>query len=243
MASGRRVTHQINKVDGEVELAQRLAALEVLDLGDVVERKVEVVELLQPVQTLDLRYEIVLQVDDLQATAAVEYLDLVDVELVQRYLLERAQHALVVLRLAADQVLGEWYTIPLGISLQSRRGGRRLLFLLLALTLALRLRLFLLVDLLDHRGVVDLVVLLDEGHALQRPCCECLLHCIRGQGVHGAFPRGLQSKLRHVSYREHHTFGVHAKFEVVALKLSRVMPPQSRFEVVAPGGAAALALH
>ena len=167
MASGRRVAHQINKVDGEVELAQRLAALEVLDLGDVVEREVEVVELLQPVQTLDLRDEIVLQVHDLQATAAVEYLDLVDVELVQRYLLERGQHALVVLRLAADHVLGDRHTVALGlgISLQSRRGGRRLLFLLLALTLALR-RLLLLIDLLDHWGIVIVVQLLDDGHLL-----------------------------------------------------------------------------
>ena len=47
------------------------------------------------------------------------------------------------------------------------------------------------------------------------------------RGYHGAFPRGLQSKLRHGAYRGHHTLGVHAKFEVVPWKRSRVMPPQS----------------
>ena len=48
------------------------------------------------------------------------------------------------------------------------------------------------------------------------------------RGYHGAFPLGLQSRLRHGAYRGHHTLGVQAKFEDVELKRSRVMPPQSR---------------
>ena len=88
-----------------------------------------------------------------------------------------AQHALVVLRLAADQLLGERHAIALGTALRSRRGGRRLLFLLLALTLALCLRLFRLVDLLDHRGVV--VHLLYVGHSWRSgrrapSVCRCM---------------------------------------------------------------------
>ena len=102
---------EVDKVDCQVELAQRLAALEVLDLGDVVEREVQVVELLQPVQALDFPDEVGLQVDNLEAAAVVEALDLVDVQLVKRNLLERREHAFIVLRLPANQRLGQRHSV------------------------------------------------------------------------------------------------------------------------------------
>ena len=50
------------------------------------------------------------------------------------------------------------------------------------------------------------------------------------RGYHGAFPRGLQSRLRHGAYRGHHTLGVQAKFEVVNsnLKVGKTSDPRVR---------------
>ena len=93
-----------------------------LDAADVVERKIEVLEALEPVQALDPGDKIGLEVHNLQLPAVVERLDPVNVELVQRNLLKRREHPLVVLRLAPNQILGEGQSVAHGRT--ARRSSR-----------------------------------------------------------------------------------------------------------------------
>ena len=95
---------QVDEVDGQVELVQELARAQALDALDVVQRQVEVLEVLAVGQVFDLGDDVVLQVQNLNLPADVAHgLDPLDLELVQRDLLEIGQDALVVLGLFADQ--------------------------------------------------------------------------------------------------------------------------------------------
>jgi hypothetical protein len=83
----------------EVQLVQRLAALQVLNLGDVVQGQIQVLQLFQTMYILDLVYQIALQEQDLEVPAClVQQLDLFNVLLMKGELLQIAYHALVVLR-------------------------------------------------------------------------------------------------------------------------------------------------
>lgn len=69
------------------------------DPRDVVDSHVEVLQLLQPMQVLNLPDQVVLQVQDAQVPADVaEQLNALDALLVERHLLQRSNHALVVFR-------------------------------------------------------------------------------------------------------------------------------------------------
>ena len=83
----------------EVQLVQRLAALQVLNLGDVVQGQIQVLQLFQTMYILDLVYQIALQEQDLEVPAClVQQLDLFNVLLMKGELLQIADHALVMLR-------------------------------------------------------------------------------------------------------------------------------------------------
>ena len=97
-AEGQQAGHRY-KVHGQVQLLQGLAALQVFNLRDVVQRQIQILQLLQPVQILNFRYQVALEQQNLEVPAStVQQLDLFDVLLVQSQLLEIRDHALVVLR-------------------------------------------------------------------------------------------------------------------------------------------------
>jgi hypothetical protein len=81
-------------------------AREAFDAREVVERDVELAQVLHMAQILELRDDVVLELEDLDfaAEAAEDGLDALNLELVERELLEVREEAVVVLRLPADEL-------------------------------------------------------------------------------------------------------------------------------------------
>ena len=106
---GRRESEREQLAVDAVRCAKerRARAPKALDARDIVQRHVQVAQVLAVVQVLDARDDVVLQVQDAQLAARAHGLEALDLELVQRHLLQVLQHAVIVLALFADKFLRE----------------------------------------------------------------------------------------------------------------------------------------